>query len=266
MRTVLTHFHNEEYLLPWWLKHHVHLFDYGIMINHGSTDSSVDIIREIAPHWRIVNSRLTQFDAFLTDFEIMQYEQELPQSWKIALTITEFLMPAIDLTLIENAIIAKGLTGAGGLGYYCIDKFPDSMPTYEKPLFTQKHHGYKEVDKLDVLNLQVPVISRFYHNHTTGMYTPGRHRSYNPDHRAVANQLMIFKCSYMPWNKITKARKTQFTNKIPSHDLRFRFSNHHVRNLDELNADYNKLLPLADDLFLDPLCRQAIERADSLWL
>jgi len=77
MRTVICHFYNEEYLLPWWLKHHLSLFDYGILIDHGSTDRSADICRELAPHWRLVRSRLSHFDAYLTDLEVMNYEQEM---------------------------------------------------------------------------------------------------------------------------------------------------------------------------------------------
>ena len=48
--TVITHFWNEEILLPYWLKHHLELFDHGILINYRSTDKSVEIIKELAPH------------------------------------------------------------------------------------------------------------------------------------------------------------------------------------------------------------------------
>ena len=43
--TVISHFYNEEYLLPWWLAHHTKLFDHGILINKGSTDRSVEICK-----------------------------------------------------------------------------------------------------------------------------------------------------------------------------------------------------------------------------
>ncbi|MEW9106591.1 glycosyltransferase family 2 protein, partial [Paenibacillus sp.] len=51
MRILISHFYNEEYLLPWWLKHHAPLFDHGILINRGSTDRSVDICKQLVPHW-----------------------------------------------------------------------------------------------------------------------------------------------------------------------------------------------------------------------
>lgn len=47
--TVISHFYNEEYLLPWWLNHHKNIFDNGILINYGSTDKSVEIIKSICP-------------------------------------------------------------------------------------------------------------------------------------------------------------------------------------------------------------------------
>jgi len=91
MRTVITHFFNEEYLLPWWLKHHLKLFDHGILIDHGSTDNSADICRQLAPDWKLVKSRLTEFDAWLTDFEVMNFELQI-SGWKIVLNTTEFVI------------------------------------------------------------------------------------------------------------------------------------------------------------------------------
>ena len=49
--TVISHFYNEEYLLPWWLMHHTKLFDHGILINKGSTDRSAQISKRFAPYW-----------------------------------------------------------------------------------------------------------------------------------------------------------------------------------------------------------------------
>ena len=90
MKTVVSHFYNEEYLLPWWLNHHKKVFDYGIMINYASTDRSVEIIKEICPHWLVVDSAFKEFDAILIDQEVMYYESQVP-GWKICLNIPEFL-------------------------------------------------------------------------------------------------------------------------------------------------------------------------------
>lgn len=61
MTTLISHFYNEQYLLPWWLMHHVPLFNHGILINRGSSDQYVEIIRKMAPHWEIRNSKVPDF-------------------------------------------------------------------------------------------------------------------------------------------------------------------------------------------------------------
>ena len=33
MRVVVSHFFNEAYLLPWWLRHHRDVFDHGVLID-----------------------------------------------------------------------------------------------------------------------------------------------------------------------------------------------------------------------------------------
>ena len=45
--TIISHFYNEEYLLPFWLNHHKKYFTNAIMIDYDSTDNSVDIIKKI---------------------------------------------------------------------------------------------------------------------------------------------------------------------------------------------------------------------------
>ena len=73
-KTIISHFYNEEYLLPFWLKHHSKMFDHGILIDYNSTDRSVDIIREICPTWEIIDSRNELFDAVLIDKEVEDIE------------------------------------------------------------------------------------------------------------------------------------------------------------------------------------------------
>ena len=63
-KTVIAHFYNEEFMMEWWLNHHLNLFDHGILINHKSTDRSVEIIRDIAPEWSILDTSLEFFSAY----------------------------------------------------------------------------------------------------------------------------------------------------------------------------------------------------------
>jgi len=36
---LFSHIYNEEYLLPFWLKHHKKIFDHGVIIDNFSTDN-----------------------------------------------------------------------------------------------------------------------------------------------------------------------------------------------------------------------------------
>jgi hypothetical protein len=62
-KTIICHFYNEEYLLPWWLNHHKKIFNDGLMINYGSTDRSVELIKQICPTWKIVDTKNEYFGA-----------------------------------------------------------------------------------------------------------------------------------------------------------------------------------------------------------
>ena len=91
MKSIISHFYNEEYLLPWWLEHHKKYFDYGLMIDYNSTDNSVEIIKDICPDWQIVTSVNSCFNAVEVDKEVMYYEEQIP-GWKVTLNSTEFLV------------------------------------------------------------------------------------------------------------------------------------------------------------------------------
>src|SRR5262245_4413723 len=74
MRVVVSHFFNEAYLLPWWLRHHRDIFDHGVLIDRYSTDGSADICRELVPSWEVVRSETAQFEAIKCDFEVMKHD------------------------------------------------------------------------------------------------------------------------------------------------------------------------------------------------
>ena len=88
--TILTHIHNEEFFLPYWLRHHRRLFDHGVLVDRGSTDRSLEIVRELAPGWEIVESRTGLIDSRDCDREMMEIEAGY-DGWKVILTATEFL-------------------------------------------------------------------------------------------------------------------------------------------------------------------------------
>jgi hypothetical protein len=265
MRTVITHFFNEEYLLPWWLNHHLRLFDYGILIDHGSTDNSADICRELAPNWRLVKSKLHQFDAFMTDWEVMGYEQEAP-GWKIVLNVTEFLLPSIDLTTLERSLKNQGKTGFSTSGVFFVDCEPNISPRYDLPLAVQKHYGFDDnaiTDPLmrNKLNLhpEGSTRNRFYHCNPLGMYQLGRHGSYHPDSRVRLTDVFVGWFGFSPWNKETLARKMQIGAKVPVVNQQMGTGTHHQRDKEELEKNYLILKSAAIDLLKEPHISTAIQ-------
>lgn len=258
MRVLIAHFYNEEYLLPWWLNHHKNLFDYGILIDHNSTDNSRQIIQSLVPDWRIVNTRLTEFDAYLTDLEVMSYENELPKNcWKITLNITEFLLPVKPLSEIENFISKKDLVGFACTGYICVDNNPNFEPSYNDNLVNVKNYGFNENNFLDVnerMKLGLgPIIyrNRFYHKHSVGMYFPGRHASFHPHSKFRTTDLLVVNYGFSPWNENLIKRKSQIKNKISLSDKKYDFGVQHNRSKDELIKAYNILLTISYNLLED---------------
>lgn len=259
MRVVISHFFNEEYLLPWWLQHHVPMFDYGIMINHGSTDRSTEIVNELAPHWRLVNSRLTEFDAALTDLEVSNYEADLPPSWKIVLNVTEFLMPAKPLDLIELELTNRGLGGCACSGMIVVDEAPLKAPVPDRPLVLQKHFGIEDNGVSDQseqsrekrleMGLDRHILrNRFYHSHSIGMYGPGRHNSTNPDYHFRNPDMSVFYYAFAPWNDAGITRKTQIKKRIKPADLARGWGTHHTFAADEWQTHFDRIKTNAIDL------------------
>jgi len=264
MRTVICHFYNEEYLLPWWLKHHLSLFDYGILIDHGSTDRSADICRELAPHWRLVRSRLSHFDAYLTDLEVMNYEQEMV-GWKIALCVTEFLVCSVPLDNLEYNLKQMGRSVCAASGMLVIDDDPEIVPTYDKPLPLQKFHGLDDNALTDV-NERIaigniggqPTRNRLYHCNPVGMYTPGRHSSHMPDSGFRLLNLRVLVYHYSPWTPETIARKMQIGKKLDPKDVARGWGTHHLRDAETLQGDYLRKKLLSKNFMEDEHCGDAI--------
>ena len=46
---MVTHFRNEELLLPFFIIHHAPMFDQVIAIDYNSTDRSIDLFKDYAP-------------------------------------------------------------------------------------------------------------------------------------------------------------------------------------------------------------------------
>ena len=197
-KTLISHFYNEEYLLPMWLNHHKQFFDDGIMIDYNSTDRSCEIIKEICPNWKIVTTRNEWFSAEDIDNEVMDYENGV-EGWRIALNTTEFL--------IGN--------------YPCLDAIVDPLQ-----LLIQSY-TVLDLDGVDI-NYDIPFLdndiryivadetvrrARSFHNYSGNKYPIGRHyESFN------TFEFMILHFKYFPMNRQMIDRMLQIQDKCSPRD------------------------------------------------
>lgn len=231
-KTIISHFYNEEYLLPWWLEHHKKYFNHGIMIDYASTDNSVSIIRQICPDWTIVSSRNQFFDAKLIDDEVSDIESNVT-GWKTCLNTTEFLVGDFS---IMNDVPEQEITAPC---FIMVDAQPEIQPIYSKSLIDQKHHGihYHGRDPL----ARRP---RLIHNKKRVEYPLGRHY---PDFNTECLKVLWY--GWSPFNRKTLDRKLQIQNRIPESDKARGFGSQHIADEVKLNNIFRRdYFPFAVDL------------------
>jgi hypothetical protein len=245
--TLLSHFRNEEYLLPWWVNHHKDHFDQAILIDYHSTDRSREIIRELAPSgWKVVTSANQFFSASRVDQEIMQVEASFGGA-KIVLNTTEFLVG--DLS---GAIKAIGECGAiRPWGATLVDTEPEQEPSYALPLLSQKYMAVASFHRA-AKDLEIPDISRpldfaaafmdnpvdafrgfsnrrfcqiwnpdkrrrILHSYPHGQYSAGRHSTGIPNVDHTENLGVVWLAA-SPWTEAFIGRKNSIKDSIPVED------------------------------------------------
>lgn len=231
-KTILTHFYNEEYLLPWWLEHHKKHFDWGVLINYGSTDRSVEIIKDICPKWKVVDSINDWFDARLCDDEVIKYERQIP-GWKITLNVTEFLVG--DYSVLND-------TPDQELKIPCsvmIDEDPTRPAVVSMPLVEQKKFGIP----YDLGGSKLR-RSRCIHNKQEVKYPLGRHYE-NYDSEA----LQVLWYGWSPYTSEMKARKLQVQTRIPESDKKAGYGREHIVTDEALDKQYLELKEKAVNIF-----------------
>lgn len=230
-KTILTHFFNEEYLLPWWLKHHKDKFDWGVCINYASTDRSVEIIKDICPKWTVVDSINDMFDARLCDQEVIKYEKQIP-GWKTTLNVTEFLVG--DFSILNDEPDQELIIPCNVM----VDCDEAQPPLVNKPLIEQKHFGIHFND--NGIKLRRP---RCIHNKMEINYPLGRHYE-----KHDCEDLQVCWFGWSPYTSSMIKRKLQIQNKIPESDKAQGFGREHITNLDQLLKDYVELKHRSRDL------------------
>jgi len=243
-KTLLCHFYNEEYMLPWFLNHHKQIFDHGIMIDYHSTDRSQEIIKEICPTWTIVTSRNKDFQADNIDTEVNDLEAGI-EGWKICLNVTEQLIG--DYTLMDDnprQILVPSI--------FMVDCDRDRGVTHDLPLYEQKFDGFIFSDSRENFFERrsrslhsIPV--HYPPQSTQECMAPGRHyNTYNTD------QLVTLYYGWCPFDEGTLARKLQIQTQIPWIDRQRGWGFHHITNKETLTYRLeNEFVPRARDLTED---------------
>ena len=211
-RTVICHFFNEEYLLPWWLDHHKQFFDHGIMIDYDSDDRSAAMVKEICPKWDLVKSRNQFFDSVAIDREVEDYEKDVT-GWRICLNVTEFLCGNYDNPLFEVQIPIRYYLA----NYVFIDPFDGLVLDPALPLHRQVFWGYKE-DRPKVSLSRGERMFRSIHNYHAGYPEQGGRHFPGP---ASFDDLFIFYYGYAVFNAEMLKRKLQIQNRMSEEEKVF---------------------------------------------
>lgn len=237
----ICHIYNEEYLLKWWIPHHLNKFDHCLFIDYASTDNSLQVIKELAPNWEVVQSANKYFRAADIDAEVMHYEKAIQSkfrhAWLITLNVTEFLIGNTK-RLEKSYNSPKNIRQQLLLPcHVMVDKASEAFtePTFDKPLIKQRIHGipceYSEGNmynpycgKLDKLGANAKVDfdnrkMRSMHNYPinyfeTSAWSVGRHYWGTP-----CKDFAILWYGHSPMTDSLIARKTGIQNKIPSEDF-----------------------------------------------
>lgn len=91
MTTLISHIYNEEFLLPFFIERHYEKFDHGIILDYGSTDESLNILKGMAPKWSIIDCSNEIFDAVKLDSVVESIEEKIA-GVRLVLTVTEFFI------------------------------------------------------------------------------------------------------------------------------------------------------------------------------
>jgi hypothetical protein len=240
-KTLISHFYNEEYMLPWFLNHHKQIFDHGVMIDYHSNDRSVEIIKEICPTWDIVTSRNNDFQADMIDMEVMEIEKHI-DGWKIALNVTEQMIG--DYSILDDNP-GQWLIPT----VFMVDTDRNRPVSQDRPLYEQKYWGFSFKDSQQAF---LERRSRSIHNvpvyypatNTQECMGPGRHyHTYNTD------QLAIFYYGWCPFDEGGIARKLQIQTQIPLIDRQRGWGFHHITNKETLTYRFeNEFIPRARNI------------------
>lgn len=206
------------------------------MINYGSTDRSVDIVRELCPTWDVIESRNAWFDPGPVDQEVMDIERSI-DGWRICLTVTEQLIG--DYSVLDNTDQDQLLIP----GLVFVDRERNNDLIHEQPLYEQRRDGFAYWDH-GFASFSQGRAARSIHR--TAIQYPGMGRHYM---HHTTDDLVLFYYGWCPLNEAAINRKLGMGNKVPDWVTAGR---HHTFPVEWINERYeNFYLPWTRDLSVD---------------
>lgn len=264
---IITHFYNEEYLLPFWIDWYKRLpINSVTLIDYDSTDKSYDIVKEQAPdHWNLIKSRNSDFCAIACDQEVMEIEEKI-DGWKMTLNTTEFLMLPLGVNEYLNQLANnESLPNHWNKDFlFCqsvgIVGGENQNPKNMKDFFSGFSKGYityppvSHIPKPAQINT-IARSDRILHKASHGHYESGRHNSrlVEKGSEIASNNIFVAWAGYYPWNEKTINRKLQIKNRIPAHNIKHGMGSQHTW-LDSTMNTVRKQMERCGDL-TDPSSR-----------
>mgnify|MGYP003390287370 CR=1 FL=1 len=228
--TLVSHFHNEEVLLPAWVARHQPLFDRMILIDHQSTDESRDIIEAIAPEAIVIPSKLTEFDAWQNDLEVMEIERQYykaPQMTLVLNTTESIVSEDFQAAMLDHYNTSE-LIDAWGIG---------SIILVDKGGIPSGTWGFKDPGHIR--------RKRYAHCASDGNYHLGRHGTnlYSED---IENVHILYS-AFSPWPEV-KNRKLQIQKRLSAHNVQSGLGFEHIQTSESLDTKYQEYLALSGGL------------------
>lgn len=237
-KTLFSHFYNEEYLLPWWLKHHREMFDHGVMINYASTDSSVEIIRELCPTWEIVESINKDFDAVKIEPEVQSYEQ-MHEGWKLVLNTTEFFVG--NLALLDSHNSPDTFTFRCHIMVDSVEN-ENVEPDSNLPLVLTRANGINTLRQYGH-DFQKVRNCRMMHRLPSIKYHLGRHYA-----NETTEDMHVLWYGFSPFTEKLLKRKLQIKTRIPEHNIKRKLGWEHMYTREMMIQEMKRFQESARDL------------------
>jgi len=251
---LVTHLWNDALLLPFWLKHHRHLFDHGVVIYYESSDSTREILEKEVPEWDVVEPWSKELISPDLDRQVQAIEAEdrFKGWWKMCLTVTEYAFtPNLKASLVPYVT-----ENPAGIGFYASGWGLVDTPTQRSegldldiPILLQRQYGFEMLKTTHPFHRNGG--RRFIHRGERGNYSVGRHYTYvegTEDHGC----LRLVRLFYVPFDEAGIQRKLRMKENVSKYDVEHRHSAQHFMSRDEMEADYRRLLGVSQWLARDP--------------